>query len=145
MSEACERTNVIGLRHSSAEPNVRSEARTTDAPAVSSEPDQAQPLAHGDVVLDRAARLVLVRDRRLQLAMQEYRLLELLMANADHVLATQFILDSLWGPAFHGDPGTVAVHVLRLRKKLEADPRAGRHLRTVRGIGYIFDTEPLAG
>jgi two-component system response regulator RegX3 len=99
----------------------------------------------GDVMLDRAARLVRVRDRRLHLAMQEYRLLELLMTRADHVLPTHVILDALWGPAFRGDPSTVAVHVLRLRRKLEAAPHAGRHLRTVRGIGYIFDTEPVAG
>lgn len=117
----------------------------TKAAAMSSDPEQDEPLALGDVVLDRAAHLVLVQDRRLQLAMQEYRLLELLMTNADHVLPTQFILDSLWGSGYCGDPGTVAVHVLRLRKKLEADPDDRRHVRTVRGIGYIFDTEPLAG
>jgi DNA-binding response OmpR family regulator len=35
------------------------------------------------------------------------------------------------------------VHVLRLRKKLERWPGASRHLRTVRGIGYVFDTDPV--
>ncbi len=115
-----------------------------DESSLRSQPPDEESLALGDVVLDRAARLVLVRGRRLQLAMQEYRLLDLLMSRADHVLPTKFILDAVWGPGFHGDPSTVAVHVLRLRKKLEPDPRAGRHLRTVRGIGYIFDTEPLA-
>jgi two-component system response regulator RegX3 len=103
----------------------------------------ADRLCVGDVVLDRAAHLVTVRGHALTLAMQEFRLLDLLMANADHVVASATILDSLWGRQFSGDPGTVAVHVLRLRKKLERRPGASRHLRTVRGIGYVFDTEPV--
>ena len=98
----------------------------------------------GDIVLDRAAHLVTVRGHALMLAMQEFRLLDLLMANADRVVPSATILDSLWGPQFAGDPGTIAVHVLRLRKKLERWPGASRHLRTVRGIGYVFDTHPVA-
>jgi two-component system response regulator RegX3 len=105
--------------------------------------DDAERLCVGDVVLDRAAHLVTVRGRAVTLAMQEFRLLDLLMANADHVVASAVILESLWGRQFSGDPGTVAVHVLRLRKKLERWPGASRHLRTVRGIGYVFDTQPV--
>lgn len=103
----------------------------------------AERLTAGDIVLDRAAHLVTVRGHAVLLAMQEFRLLDLLMANADHVVASSTILESLWGPAFTGDPGTVAVHVLRLRKKLERWPGASRHVRTVRGIGYVFDTNPV--
>jgi two-component system, OmpR family, response regulator RegX3 len=106
-------------------------------------PHPADRLCVGDVVLDRAAHLVTVRGHALMLAMQEFRLLDLLMVNADHVVASAAILDSLWGRQFAGDPGTVAVHVLRLRKKLERWPGASRHLRTVRGIGYVFDTEAV--
>jgi two-component system, OmpR family, response regulator RegX3 len=109
--------------------------------AVASSDEQ---LAVGRVVLDRAALLVTVQGNRFRLAMQEFRLLELLMAHADHVLPTALILERVWGPTFSGDPGTVAVHVLRLRKKLERSPGSKRHLRTVRGIGYVFDTEPVA-
>lgn len=100
-------------------------------------------LCVGDVVLDRAAHRVTVRGHALTLALQEFRLLDLLMTNVDHVLPTATILHALWGEQFAGDPGTVAVHVLRLRKKLERWPGASRHLRTVRGIGYVFDTDPV--
>jgi two-component system, OmpR family, response regulator RegX3 len=103
----------------------------------------AERLSLGGVVLDRAALLVMVDGARLHLAMQEFRLLELLMEHADHVLPTALILDRIWGPGYAGDPGTVAVHMLRLRKKLERQTGAARHLRTVRGIGYVFDTVPL--
>jgi len=98
----------------------------------------------GEVVLDPAAHLVTVDGRALPLALQEFRLLELLMANADHVVPSRTILESLWGAGFSGDPGTVAVHILRLRKKLDRHPGASKHLRTVRGIGYVFDSTPVA-
>ncbi len=98
----------------------------------------------GDVVLDRAAHLVTVQGHALTLALQEFRLLDLLMAHADHVVSSTEILHSVWGEQFTGDPGTVAVHVLRLRKKLDRWPGASQHVRTVRGIGYVFDTEPVA-
>jgi DNA-binding response OmpR family regulator len=101
--------------------------------------DREEQLRAGEIVLDRAAYLVTVDGRAVSLAMLEFRLLELLMANADHALPTAAILERLWGPEFHGDPSTVAVHVLRLRRKLRT---AAQHLRTVRGIGYVFDSVP---
>jgi two-component system response regulator RegX3 len=116
----------------------------TKAALVHPDPEPDGRLVTGDVVLDRAAHLVTVRGVPLRLALQEFRLLELLMTHADHVLATPAILDELWGPAYSGDPGTVAVHVLRLRKKLQRGAGASCHLRTVRGIGYVFDTFPVS-
>jgi DNA-binding response OmpR family regulator len=115
----------------------------TDTSAPRRPSDPADRVAVGEVVLDRAAHLVTVYGRPLHLPHQEFRLLELLMSNADHVLSPQYLLDSLWGPDFHGDPGTLAVHMLRLRKKLEREAGGTRHLRTVRRVGYIFDTEPV--
>ena len=106
-------------------------------------PDHADKLRVGDVVLDRAAHLVTVSGVVLNLALQEFRLLEFLMQNADHVLEVPVILERVWGRGYGGDPGTVAVHMLRLRKKLERHPGGSRHLRTVRGLGYIFDTVPV--
>ncbi len=101
-------------------------------------PDRLQA---GEVILDRAAHRVTVGGHGVLLALQEFRLLELMMANADRVVPSTTILDELWGSQFTGDPGTVAVHMLRLRKKLDRWHGAS-HLRTVRGIGYVFDTVP---
>jgi DNA-binding response OmpR family regulator len=112
---------------------------TTPSPA----PAPAERLVVGDVVLDRAAHLVTVNGRPRLLALQEFKLLELLMSNADHVLSPQFLLDELWGTDYTGDPGTLAVHMLRLRNKLERQPGGTRHLRTVRSVGYVFDTQPV--
>jgi two-component system response regulator RegX3 len=120
------------------------EDRVSHAAYAQPEPGSTERLVAGDVVLDRAAHLVSVQGVSLRLALQEFRLLELLMRHADHVLPTAAILTELWGPEYAGDPGTVAVHVLRLRRKLERGAGASGHLRTVRGIGYVFDTFPVS-
>jgi DNA-binding response OmpR family regulator len=97
----------------------------------------------GDIVLSRAARLVLVEHRPVVLTMREFELLELLMTHADRVLTSAQLLDALWGPDFRGDPSTLTVHVLRLRVKIERRQGGLRHIRTVRGMGYIFDSDPV--
>ncbi len=112
-------------------------------PNASQQEHAQQRLVIGDVVLDRAAHLVLVRGTALHLALREFRVLELLMSHADCVLENGAILDAIWGPGYEGDPSTVAVHVLRIRKKLDRVGGVGRHLRTVRGLGYVFDSVPV--
>lgn len=111
--------------------------------AASPAPGSTERLQIGSVVLDRAAHRVTVDGQAVALALQEFRLLDLLMSNADRVLSARAILDAVWGPSFDGDPSTVPVYVLRLRKKLERQAGAGTHLRTVRGLGYVFDSEPV--
>jgi DNA-binding response OmpR family regulator len=115
----------------------------SDVSAVAGDNGSAELLVVGDVTLNRAAYLVTVAGRLLTLARQEFRLLELLMQNADHVVTSQAILEAIWGPDYAGDPSTLAVHMLRLRNKLERTSSGSRHLRTVRGIGYVFDTTPV--
>ena len=110
----------------------------------SSAADVPDRIAIGDVVLDRGAYLVLLEGEPVPLALQEFRVLELLMSHAGRVVPSEEILESVWGPDFTGDPSTLAVHVLRLRRKLERGS-AARHLRTVRGLGYVFDTVPIGG
>lgn len=104
---------------------------------------RGQRLIAGEIVLDAAAHLVTVHGRAVPLALQEFRLLELLMTRADTVVPSTEILDSLWGQGYIDDSGTLPVHMLRLRRKLDRWPGSSQHLRTVRGIGYVFDTVPV--
>jgi two-component system OmpR family response regulator len=103
----------------------------------------ADTLHVGEVTLDRAAYVAIVRGRRVVLTPQELRVLDALMRNADHVLSRTYLFDTLWGPDRPDQPNTLHVHILRLRNKLERQLNAGRHIRTVRRAGYIYDTEPL--
>jgi two-component system response regulator RegX3 len=110
---------------------------------ISSATDGPDRISIGNVVLDRGAYLVLLDGEPVPLAMQEFRVLELLMSHAGRVVPSEEILQSVWGPDFAGDPSTLAVHVLRLRRKLERGS-AAKHLRTVRGLGYVFDLVPIS-
>ncbi len=49
------------------------------------------------------------------------------------------LLEDVWGYAEYLDPGTVTVHMRRLREKLELNPSEPVWLITVWGVGYKFD------
>jgi len=91
---------------------------------------------HG-LTLDRAAERVTAGNFRLDLTPREYRMLELLMSNAEKVYTREQLVDQLWTDGRDVDQRAVDVHIKRLRKTLA---RVGfEHLvQTVRGVGYRF-------
>ncbi len=97
-----------------------------------------------NVALNVTAHRVTVDDVPVAVSPREFDLLSVLLAHADHVLSRQLLMDLVWGPDYEGDPGTLNVHILRLRHKLERRPGAAAHIRTVHSIGYIFDSVPAA-
>jgi len=100
---------------------------------------QSQELlaAHG-VELDVTRHRVIVEGRETELRPKEFQLLHLLMANRGRVMERRVLLDRVWGEDEYIDPGTVDVHVRRLREKVENDPSDPKRILTVRGIGYKF-------
>ncbi len=97
-----------------------------------------------NVELNVTAHRVTVDDVPVAVSPREFRLLSVLLEHADHVLSRQHLMDLVWGPGYRGDPGTLNVHILRLRHKLERRPGAAAHIRTVHSIGYVFDSLPAA-
>ena len=107
-------------------------------------PDRiADVLIVADIVLDRAAHRVTRGPREVRLGPTEFRLLEFLLESPGRVLSRAQLLDGVWGRDAYVDERTVDVHIGRLRKALirgrESDP-----VRTVRGSGYMLDTEAAA-
>jgi two-component system KDP operon response regulator KdpE len=98
----------------------------------------------GELEIDLAARRVTTRAGAQPLTPTEVRLLQVLIAAADHTVTTETILDRVWSEADGADPSYVWVTVRRLRRKLETDPDRPRHLLTERGIGYRLVTAPPA-
>ncbi len=91
----------------------------------------------GDVTIDLFSSRVLLSGRALDLTGAEYRLLCLLVRNANRIVTRDIILNELWDEAGNFvDGNTLSVYVRRLREKVEADPSRPRHLITVRGFGY---------
>lgn len=94
----------------------------------------------GPVRMDVDRHVVHVGGVETALPLKEFELLEYLVRNAGRVLTRSQLIEKIWGLGYVGDTKTLDVHVKRLRAKIETDPAQPRHLLTVRGLGYKFDT-----
>ncbi|GAA1699248.1 response regulator transcription factor [Microbacterium sediminicola] len=92
-----------------------------------------------DVRLDENRHLVERAGRRIDLSPTEFRLLALLLENADRVLSKSQILQEIWLYDFGGEANIVERFISSLRRKVEGDGPALIH--TVRGFGYIVRTD----
>jgi two-component system response regulator RegX3 len=108
-----------------------------------SEPEDLLPstLEAGPVRMDVERHVVTVNGEPAALPLKEFELLEMLLRNTGRVLTRMQLIDRVWGSDYVGDTKTLDVHVKRLRAKIEPDPAAPRHIVTVRGLGYKFDTD----
>jgi two-component system response regulator RegX3 len=105
------------------------------------EPDSApMTLEAGNVRMDVERHVVTVDGAEVRLPLKEFELLEMFLRNTGRVLTRGVLIDRVWGADYVGDTKTLDVHVKRLRAKLEPDPAHPRHLVTVRGLGYKFET-----
>ena len=106
------------------------------------EPEDQAPAAleAGPVRMDVDRHVVTVNGGTVPMPLKEFDLLELLLRNAGRVLTRGQLIDRVWGADYVGDTKTLDVHVKRLRAKIEPDPANPRHLVTVRGLGYKFET-----
>ena len=102
--------------------------------------DDGGLLEAGPVSMDVDRHTVAVRGSSITLPLKEFDLLEYLLRNAGRVLTRGQLIDRVWGADYVGDTKTLDVHVKRLRTKVEPDPSRPRHIVTVRGLGYKFET-----
>lgn len=98
----------------------------------------------GDISIDLLGSRVLLRGQALDLTGAEYRLICLLVRNANRVTTRSSILNELWdSTGDFVDDNTVSVYVRRLREKIEVDPSRPEHLVTIRGFGYQWNEVPV--
>jgi two-component system, OmpR family, response regulator len=95
----------------------------------------AAPIAVGELVIDRVARRVTRAGHVLALLPREYALLLHLAQRAGQAVSRHELLEAVWGLRFHPGTNVLAVHISRLRAKLDRG-FAGPMLRTEPGIGY---------
>lgn len=97
-------------------------------------------LSFGQVEVDVTARQVTRDGEQVELRPKEFDLLVQLASSPGEVMSRQDLLREVWGSSAEWqDPGTVTVHVRRLRRAIENDPAKPDHIVTVYGIGYRFD------
>lgn len=93
----------------------------------------------GNLVLDEKHGAVLRNGQRIDLTDKEFAILRFFFQNQGKTVDVQTVYEGVWGEKFMPTSNnTVMVHILNLRKKLEADPANPKLIRTVWGKGYRF-------
>lgn len=91
------------------------------------------------LILDTASKEVKVFEQSVKLTPIEYKIVELLMTNAGRVFSIHEIYERVWRePCFNAE-NTVAVHIRKIREKIEIDPKNPKYLKVVWGIGYKME------
>jgi len=93
----------------------------------------------GEIVADLARREITVRGQPIELTPTEFNLLVYLMRHAGKVLSHRAILQNVWGPEYGDEAEYLRVYMGRLRQRLEVDPLNPIHIKTERGVGYLFE------
>jgi len=94
--------------------------------------------ANDYLTVDVAERRVVVKGERLKLTPREFRLLSLLVENADRILSHQQVLEKVWGWEYIDDVDYVRIYISHLRQKIEPDPSQPKYILTEPGVGYYF-------
>ena len=100
-------------------------------------------LRAGDAEIDLDRRRVTRNGETVQLTRTEWMLLQQLAANAGKVMTNVELLSKVWGAEYRDDLQYLRVWVSRLRHKLEPEPSEPVAIKTLQGIGYVLDAQPV--
>jgi DNA-binding response OmpR family regulator len=95
-------------------------------------------LRAGDLVLNKTRHTVTYKDEVIPLSKKEYDLLEYMMENRGIVLTREQLIEKVWGYDYYGDTNVTDVYIRYLRAKIDQKYNLS-YIKTVRGVGYIFE------
>lgn len=90
----------------------------------------------GNLIIDDERKEVTVDGEVVKLTPVEYKILLFLIQNAGHVFSIETIYEKAWNEPSFNPENTVAVHIRRIREKIEIDPKNPMYLKVVWGVGY---------
>ena len=93
----------------------------------------------GGIVLNTAAKQLIVRGEAVRQTATEFKILQVLMSNPGRVFSAEEIYEKVWENDAYAVENTVMVHISRIREKLELNPKKPEYLKVVWGIGYVFE------
>lgn len=96
-------------------------------------------LRTGSLELDEEAKELRVDGEVIRLTATEYGILLFLMKNMGHVFSIEQIYENVWNEQSYSVENTVAVHIRRIREKIEINPKEPKYLKVVWGIGYKIE------
>lgn len=95
----------------------------------------------GEVVVNFKRHEVIKAGKRQDLTNREFLLLEYFIRHRGELLTRDRLLENIWGYKVYPATRTLDTHVRRLRKHIEPDPDQPHYIKTVHGIGYLFEIE----
>lgn len=90
----------------------------------------------GGLKIDDETKTVTVDGEEVHLTPVQYKILKLLTANAGRVFSIEEIYEKVWNETSFNPENTVAVHIRKIREKIEINPKEPRYLKVVWGVGY---------
>lgn len=112
--------------------------RYTTLGSMPQRPDE-KLITAGGLVMNIEAKTLTVDGEEVRLTPTEYKILELLMENAGRVYSIDQIYDQVWNEPGYRIDNTVAVHIRRIREKIEINPKDPKYLKVVWGVGYKIE------
>lgn len=91
------------------------------------------------IVMELGSYKVTKDGKELRFPNKEFELLRFLAQNPNYVYSKEQLFEKIWGYDYIGDPATVAVHINRIREKIEQDSNNPKLIETVWGVGYRFN------
>ena len=101
--------------------------------------ENLEVLKYEALVLDNASKEVSVDGEVVKLTPIEYKILEMLLKNQGRVFSSRQIYESIWQEPGYNCDRTVAVHIRRIREKIEINPKDPKYIKVVWGVGYKID------
>lgn len=98
-----------------------------------------ETILHKGLEINTASRQVFVNGKEAQLTTKEYDILVFLATHPNRVFTKERMLSAIWGNEYFGDTATIAVHIQKIRKKIENDPASPVYIETIWGTGYRFN------
>lgn len=94
----------------------------------------------GDIKINKVRRTVCKNDVQIEMTAKEFDLLVLLIENMGKTLTKEYLFNQIWGSDSFSEQQTLTVHIKWLRQKIEDDPKYPKHIQTVWGVGYKYES-----
>lgn len=100
--------------------------------------EPGEQIEAGGIVIDKAAHIVKIDGKTVDLSYKEFELLSYFLENQGIALSREKILNNVWNYDYFGDARTIDTHVKKLRSKLG---EKGEYIKTIWGMGYKFEVD----
>jgi DNA-binding response OmpR family regulator len=92
-----------------------------------------------NLIINQVSRRVFLDNKEIIFTTKEFEILNFLASHPNIVFSKEQLYDHIWGDDSYGDIATIAVHIKKIRDKIEKDPQHPRFIDTLWGSGYRFN------